>query len=511
MLFLLYTFVVDVAWTFGKQIKQRLRKARAENVRLRISTVIFDGLRDTLIGNILIFFVVCILTSVFDLLDASVYHTGIVLTRYTFFLLSMAMAFILARSYASSFEATAQLNELLDTTVRQRTSQLEEQVLIAEAASRSKGDFLANMSHEIRTPLNAVIGMTDIGERAEDIERKDYAFMRIKQASQHLLGVINDILDMSKIEAGKLEISEAGFSIRDAVIRVENVMRFRTDEKRQNLIVTVADEVPQAVFGDDLRLAQVMTNLVGNAVKFTPENGTISLQVSLVSQVDNIVTLQFLVIDNGIGLTEEQLPHLFNAFQQADAGTVRKYGGTGLGLALSKQIVELMNGDIWVESEFGKGSTFGFTIKAALSENPVKETAVFAEELKADEFLGKTLMLAEDIEVNREIVHALLEISGLKIIDAVDGQEAVELFAAEPSRFDFILMDVQMPVMDGYQATLNIRALKDPHATEIPIVAMTANVFREDIERSLAAGMDAHLGKPIDLNAVVALLRQYLK
>jgi signal transduction histidine kinase/CheY-like chemotaxis protein len=478
-------------------------------------------------------------SAIFDILDAAFWYTGILVTRYTFFALTLVMAFTLARNYASSFESTAQMNELLDKTVHQRTAQLEEQVLIAEAASRSKSDFLANMSHEIRTPLNAVIGMTTIGERAENTERKDYAFMRIKEASEHLLGVINDILDMSKIEAGKLELSEVVFALRDVVKRVENVMRFRTDEKRQVFRVILADDLPDTLYGDDLRLAQVMTNLIGNAVKFTPEGGTITLEVALEEETDGDTpasgtpasaataaasaptvpdgvvgtsyTLKFLITDTGIGISAEQREHLFQSFQQASIGTARTYGGTGLGLALSKQIVELMGGQIWVESEPGLGSTFGFTIRALRAEGAITQEAEPVEELKPNEFAGFKVLLVEDVEVNREIVIALLADSGLEIDEAANGEEALEMVAADPGRYQFILMDVQMPVMDGDEATRRIRALDDERARTVPIVAMTANVFREDIERSLKVGMNAHLGKPIYLATLVDLLRRYLK
>jgi signal transduction histidine kinase len=260
------------------------------------------------------------------------------------------LTFTLARKYTNRFTQTAQLNDVLEETVKQRTSQLESQVLIAEAASRAKGDFLANMSHEIRTPLNAVIGMTKIGVQAGDLSRKDYAFKRIREASDHLLSVINDILDISKIESGKFELSESVFRVRDVISRIENVLRFKSDEKEQEISAIVAAEVPEFVRGDDLRLVQVITNLIGNAIKFTPERGSIKLSVNIDGEVDGLCVLRFAVQDSGIGITDEQKAKLFTAFQQAESGTTRKYGGTGLGLALSKQIVEMMGGKIWVES-----------------------------------------------------------------------------------------------------------------------------------------------------------------
>ncbi|MDR3175510.1 MAG: response regulator [Desulfovibrio sp.] len=422
------------------------------------------------------------------------------------------MSFTLARKYANRFALTAQLNDMLETTVEQRTRELEEQVLIAESASRAKGDFLANMSHEIRTPLNAVIGMTEIGFISKDAERKDYAFANIKKASEHLLNVINDILDISKIESGKFELSEVTFPLRDIVSRVETVMRFKSDEKKQEITVNIADDVPETLYGDDMRIAQVLTNLLGNAIKFTPEGGRIALTVGLDREEDELCTLRFLVADSGIGITEEQKAKLFSAFQQAESGTKRQYGGTGLGLALSRQIVELMGGSIWVDSVFGQGSVFGFTIRARRVERePMKEVrADTSVKLQDGEFAGRTILLADDVEINREIVMALLETSGLSIECAENGEQAATMFEENPGRYSLILMDVQMPILDGYGATKRIRSGSSPQAALVPIVAMTANVFREDIERCLASGMNEHLGKPINLDNLLAILRHHL-
>jgi signal transduction histidine kinase/CheY-like chemotaxis protein len=528
--FLLYIVSFDVILVFVRivgevRITERLRTARAVIVTFK----------DTMLGNMILIFLVVVFTSLFDLLDAMLWHTGVMITRYSFFLLTLCMAFTLARNFASTFELTSGMNRHLEATVRQRTADLEEQVLIAEAASRAKSDFLANMSHEIRTPLNAVIGMTTIGAQTTRPERKDYAFSRIKEASEHLLGVINDILDMSKIEAGKLELSEVSFRLRDVVERVKNVMRFKADEKGIDFNVRVARDVPEAIYADDLRLTQVITNLVGNAVKFTPEGGSITVEVLLDEEGaaagagagtgegagagmppagadGDWVGLRFLITDTGIGISEEQRSKLFQSFQQAEVGTARSYGGTGLGLALSKQIVEMMGGRIWVDSVLGKGSTFGFSIRATRAEMADADSglALASEQLKPGEFAGFTVLLVEDIDVNREIVEALLEGSGLEIVAAANGEEAVTAFRSDPLRYSLILMDIEMPVMDGYQATALIRASEHPRATEVPIIAMTANVFREDIERSVAAGMNAHLGKPVDLSAAIAVLRQYL-
>jgi signal transduction histidine kinase/CheY-like chemotaxis protein len=478
----------------------------------RFARLFFRSLFDSESGNTFALTIIVACTSLFDMLNSVFFHVDILLIRYSFFFFMLCMAFVLAREHAKHFEMTSQMNEVLEATVKQRTRQLEEQVLIAEAASRAKGDFLASMSHEIRTPLNAVIGMTKIGAQAAESARKNYAFAKIKEASEHLLGIINDILDISKIEAGKFGLSRITFNVRDVISRVENLMRFKTDEKNQEFSVVVAGDLPRTLFGDDLRLAQVLTNLIGNAVKFTPEAGQITLAASLDSETDGLCTLRFLVRDTGIGITKEQQAKLFGLFQQAENSTTRKHGGTGLGLALSKQIVELMGGGIWVDSKPGQGSTFGFTIRMPRAEVPPDDSvsANAAEEIKEGEFQGSVVLLAEDVEINREIVFSLLEPSGVVIDSAENGSQAVEMFERTPERYNLVLMDIQMPIMDGFEAAVRIRAMNTPHAKTTPIIAMTANVFQDDIDRALACGMNSHLGKPINFDKLLATLRRYL-
>jgi signal transduction histidine kinase/CheY-like chemotaxis protein len=513
--FILYIVAYDVLYTFIKNIRSKLTADRAEGGHISFPREFLLQMRDTPLGNIFITIIIVSCTSIYDLLDARFFHTGIILTSYSFFIFTVSTAFILARQYANNFTMAEAMNEMLEETVRQRTSELEESVMIAESASRAKSDFLANMSHEIRTPLNAVIGMTKIGSDAFALEKKNYAFTKIGEASVHLLGVINDILDMSKIEADRLDLSNVRFTFRDMIGRVENVMRFKTDEKAQTFIVSISDNVPAALFADDQRIAQVITNLISNAVKFTPERGRIELRAYLVSEDSySGCTVQVEVTDNGIGITQEQKEKLFTSFQQADSSTSRIYGGTGLGLALSKRIVELMDGEIWVRSVPGAGSTFGFTFKAQradpLPENDPDETD--AENImRSGAFDGKTILLAEDVEINREIVCALLENSGATIEIAENGSIAAEMFAADPERYDLILMDIQMPVMDGYEATRRIRMLGAPEAKEVAIIAMTANVFKEDIDKSLAAGMDAHIGKPIEMDEMMVVLKKHIR
>jgi signal transduction histidine kinase len=385
----------------------------------------------------------------------------------------------------------------------------------AESASRAKSDFLSNMSHEMRTPMNAIIGMTAIGKAAGDLARKDYAFDKIESAGAHLLGVINDVLDMSKIEANKFELSHAEFDFEKTLMKAVNVNGFRMEEKRQRFGVRIDENIPRTLMGDDQRLTQVITNLLSNATKFTPENGEIRLDARLASEDgDGMCVLMIAVSDTGIGISAEQQSRLFVSFQQAESSTAREFGGTGLGLAISKRIVEMMGGDIWIESEPGKGATFTFTIRArrgAGNDDPggAREGSDAAPEAGND-FGGIHVLLAEDMEINREIVLALLESTGIEADCVENGAEAVRAFREAPARYDVILMDLQMPKMDGYEATRQIRALDASRSKEIPIIAMTANVFREDIEKCLAAGMNGHIGTPLNRNDMLAEMRKHL-
>jgi PAS domain S-box-containing protein len=424
--------------------------------------------------------------------------------------------------------------------VMRDVTELTHAIDAAKAASLAKTEFLSNMSHEMRTPMNAIIGMTSIARASDDIEKKEYCLGRIEEASKHLLGVINDILDMSKIEAKKFTLSEGDFTFERLLQQVMTVNEPRVAEKGQVFTTSIDPAIPRHLQGDDQRLAQVITNLLSNAVKFTPEGGSIRLEAHLLNRQAARCTLEFRIADTGIGISDEQQSRLFVSFQQADTSITRRFGGTGLGLTISKQVVTMMGGTIWLTSELGKGSTFFFTVQlgceateddvlpapsvsSALSDSfaPSDSPALLtlldsANDPSASasdtamQFDGRVVLLAEDVEVNREIVAALLEPTMLNIISAKNGVEAVRLFSEDPERYDLILMDIQMPEMDGLEATRTIRAMEVPHARSIPIVAMTANVFREDIERCLAAGMDDHVGKPLDFDSLFEKLKRYL-
>ena len=555
----------------------------------------------------------------------------------------LVIAIFVAAIFAWRRQMSQSLNRTLEETVHIRTLELEEQTIAAQNASTAKSLFLANMSHEIRTPINAIIGMTTIAKGSDELARKDYCLSKIENASSHLLSVINDILDMSKIEANRFELYYEKFNFERMLQKVANVISFRVDEKHQIFTVHIDKDIPAYLFGDDQHLTQVIANLMSNAVKFTPEGGNIKLNAELVEEQGESCVIKVGVTDTGIGISPEQQERIFASFMQAESSTTRKYGGTGLGLPISKHIVETMGGKIWVESELDKGSTFAFTIKikklepdsddlldfginwenmrvlvvdedadtreyfvdimqrfgskcdvaesAGEAGELIKKNGAYniyfvdwrvhgmggieiAKQVNASEsktavvimvsnsewnkledsaksagismvlfkplfpsnitdcinkclgsesairgdaeinykgiFKNHRIILAEDVDVNREIVISLLESTELTIDAAENGIVACELFAANPNLYDMIFMDVQMPEMDGYEATKKIRAMDISKAKSVPIIAMTANVFREDIEKCLECGMNDHLGKPINYDSVISKLCEYL-
>ncbi|MFN3295159.1 ATP-binding protein, partial [Caldimonas sp.] len=393
------------------------------------------------------------------------------------------------------------------TPERQATEAIERARAAAEDANRLKSEFLANVSHEIRTPMNAIIGMTELALGAGLPPREHDQIAKANAAARNLLTVLNDILDFSKIEAGKLDVDHAAFSLPALVGSALDMVRLQAQAKGLALEVSIAPDVPEHCVGDPTRLGQVLTNLLSNAVKFT-EYGRVQLRVRLADAVPvERPTVRFEVEDTGIGLNEEQQARLFEAFTQADASTTRRFGGTGLGLVISRRLLDLMGGRIGVRSTPGGGSLFWFQLPL---ERDARGSAGDGDGPLASvpRLDGLRVLLAEDNPLNRELAVALLERAGARVTAVDNGAQAVT--EVQRRKFDVVLMDVQMPEMDGFEATRRIRALPGD-AARLPIVAMTANAMSGDRERSLAVGMNDHLTKPIDTTALrhtLARLRQ---
>jgi signal transduction histidine kinase/CheY-like chemotaxis protein len=383
----------------------------------------------------------------------------------------------------------------------------------AETASRAKSDFLSRMSHEIRTPMNAIMGMTQIAKSSADINKIRNCLDQVENSSAHLLGVINDILDFNKIESGKLSLEQEEFSLMADLDFVVSMMLPRAREREIDILLNFGAIKNDGLRGDALRLNQVLINLLSNAIKFSPPGGRIDLNVCELGHESGMGEYRFEVIDRGIGISEEQASRLFRPFEQADGSITRNYGGTGLGLVISKSLVEMMGGGITLRSELGRGSSFSFTIKCPACQKFEDKTAESREKdsLPGFDFSGKRCLVVDDIEINREIILELLSESGIALETAANGREAVSLFdASAEGYFDIILMDMQMPVLDGCNATREIRKLPRKDASRVPIVAMTANVMQEDINRAMESGMNAHLGKPVELRNMLRVLKDQM-
>jgi signal transduction histidine kinase/CheY-like chemotaxis protein len=387
----------------------------------------------------------------------------------------------------------------------------------AEEASKAKTVFLSNMSHEIRTPMNAIIGLDSLALSEPDLspEVKEY-LVKIGSSAHHLLGIINDILDMSRIESGSVSLKNEEFSLKNLVELISTMIGSQCDGKNISFSYSIEGEIDDYYMGDDTKLKEIIINILGNSVKYTNAGGQIDFTVKKTASFENKATILFTMKDNGIGMDKEFLPKIFESFSQEDVSAVNKYGSTGLGMAITKNLVDMMNGKIEVESEKGVGSTFYVTITFEISDK--KETQISREaseeeaEQKALDFSSLHVLIAEDMDINAQILMRLLGQKGIKSDRAENGQIALEMFdKSEEGFYDAIFMDMRMPVMNGLESATAIRALNRSDSKAVPIIALTANAFDEDVERSLQAGLNAHLSKPLQPDMIFKTLERLVR
>ena len=427
----------------------------------------------------------------------------------------MGISFVMYRNQQEAIRLERENNaklETVNTKLRQAKQAAEDAFQVAQEANRSKSSFLANMSHDIRTPMNAIIGITslirhDAGDKGKVIEYAD----KIDTSSQHLLGIINEVLDMSKIEAGKTVFKYSDFSIPDFIQEIDTIFRSQISEKKQTLTITKENIRHEWVNGDQVHLMQIFSNLLSNAIKYTQEGGEIQLLAEECESNSSVYAkYRFLVCDNGMGMSADFKNTIFDAFTRAENSLTNKIQGTGLGMAITKNLVDLMGGTIDVESEPGQGSCFEvfMDLKIAEERSVSPDSQAETEEQDGNILKGMRFLCAEDNELNAEILTELLKIEGAECTICENGQRVLETFEQSvPGDYDMILMDIQMPVMNGYEATKAIRRSSHELAKTIPIIAMTANAFSEDIQHSLTAGMNAHISKPVDMKTLEKTIR----
>lgn len=400
--------------------------------------------------------------------------------------------------------ADAQVDQrILREKVREKIREVELEKERAEQSERVKEQFLANMSHEIRTPLNAILGMTRLLLDKEPRQDQLKYLNSIKHASDNLLIIINDILDLSKIEAGKVNFEKIAFEIKNELSAVVETVKVNADDKGLSLYLNISDKLPNTLAGDPYRLNQILLNLTGNAIKFT-EHGSVTIQADLNAETAETIQVKFSVIDTGIGIAKDKLDYIFDMFTQETSSTTRKFGGSGLGLAICKKLVELQGGSISVSSETGKGSIFSFTLPfEKVADMPTTSTGDKMSQQPQRQLQNIRILLAEDNEFNQMVAVDTLEASipGVQVDVAKNGREAVDMVMA--NRYDLVLMDIQMPEMDGHEATRTIRASTDANVNSVPIIAMTASVIKAEVDKCLESGMNEFVGKPFQVEELL--------
>ena len=403
----------------------------------------------------------------------------------------------------------------------QENAQLTSDLKAAEESNRSKSSILSSMSHEVRTPLNAIIGLNKMvlksADLSDDVREKS---LKIEASANHLLVLVNDVLDMSRIESGQLDLASEPFSLKELLSQTDVIIGGQCATKGLEYNSDSPSDVPEWYMGDAVKLEQALINILGNTVKFTQAPGSVSFTTRYAGSFGDMHTLQFVVSDTGIGIDEKFLPKIFDTFSQEDSARTSKYGGSGLGLAITKNIIDQMDGDIQVESKKGRGTTFTVTVTLKATKAPSDSTQD-QDEVEADEPVeelpegaleGLRVLMAEDVELNAEILIDLLDLEDIVAEHAENGQIAVDMFNdSEVGYYDAVLMDLRMPVMDGLSASKAIRALQRPDAGTVPIIALTANAFEEDVRHSLQAHMNAHLAKPIDPDLLYLTLAKLTK
>ncbi len=398
------------------------------------------------------------------------------------------------------------------------SERLEAELLAAEKSNEAKSSFLATMSHELRTPLNVILGLSGIALKDPMVPVQTHEqLQKISWSARHMLGLVNNILDINRIEAGKLLIKNEEFCMREAINQINTIAQTQCEQKGLEYSLRVDEGVATYYVGDDIQLKEVLLSIIDNAVKYTDTPGKVSLHIEAEPFDQELgpnavtQTVRFSISDTGVGMEQDFIPRVFEAFSKEDASSTARYGGGGLSLSVAKSVVEAMSGSIMVESGKNEGSTFTVELPLVRVEKSEHQDVVVADHQELADLEGRRILIVEDIEENAEIVADLLELEGVESDRAENGQVAVEMMAKSPlNYYDAVLMDLRMPVMDGLEATRQIRKLDRPDAQTVPIIALTANAFENDVHQSLGAGMNAHLAKPADADMLYATLRHVI-